>query len=397
MGALKVHQDRVDEKTAEEMCRLCPFGAITYEDGRLEISAGCRMCKICVKKGIPGVITYEEYVKPSIDKNKWRGITVYAECEDGRIHPVTYELIGKARELAAVNGQQVYVLLIGNDLEKAGKELLHYGVDCVYTYEDAQLDEFAASLYADIVEDFVTKVQPSVMMFGATIKGRSLAPRAAARFRTGLTADCTVLKMKENTDLVQIRPAFGGNIMAQIITPNSRPQFCTVRYKVFSAPKRNDTLSGTIRNMEVPKEKMSSGIQVLRRIEKPREIDIADADTIIAVGRGIRSRNDLAMVSELADLLGAQIACTRPLIEAGWFDAKHQIGLSGRTVKPKLLITLGISGSVQFVAGMRAAECIIAVNSDKNAGIFDVAHYGLAGDLYEVLPVLLAHLKGGTR
>ncbi|MBU3877141.1 electron transfer flavoprotein subunit alpha/FixB family protein [Faecalicatena sp. AGMB00832] len=397
MGALKVHQNLVDEKTAEEMCSLCPFGAITYEDGKLDIGAGCRMCKICVKKGVPGVITYEEDKSPLIDKTQWNGITVYAENEEGRIHPVTYELIGKARELAAVNGQQVYVLLIGNGLEKAEEELLHYGVDCVFSYEDAELTEFAAALYADVVEDFVTKVQPSVMMFGATMKGRSLAPRAAARFRTGLTADCTILEMKENTDLVQIRPAFGGNIMAQIITPNSRPQFCTVRYKVFSAPKRNEAVSGAVKKMDVPREKMSSGIQVLDRIEKPREIDIADADTIVAVGRGIRSRNDLAMAAELADLLNAQLACTRPLIEAGWFDAKHQIGLSGRTVKPKLLITLGISGSVQFVAGMRAAECIIAVNSDKNAGIFDTAHYGIVGDLYEVLPVLLRHLKGGAR
>lgn len=396
MGALKVHQDLVNVKIAEEMCRLCPFGAITYEDEKLEISAGCRMCKICVKKGIPGVVTYEEEKRPSVDKSKWNGITVFGECEDGRLHPVTYELIGKAKELAAVNGQKVFVLLIGSRLKEAEGELLYYGVNCVFSYEDPRLAEFAASLYADIVEDFVTKVQPSVMMFGATIKGRSLAPRAAARFRTGLTADCTVLKMKENTDLVQIRPAFGGNIMAQIITPNSRPQFCTVRYKVFSAPVRNEELSGTVKKMDIP-EKMSTGIQVLKRIEKPREIDIADADTIVAVGRGIRSRSDLAMAAELARLLDAQLACTRPLIEAGWFDAKHQIGLSGRTVKPKLLITLGISGSVQFVAGMRSAECIIAVNSDKNASIFDVAHYGFAGDLYEIVPVLLAHLKGGAR
>ena len=316
MGALKVHQDLVNVKIAEEMCRLCPFGAITYEDEKLEISAGCRMCKICVKKGIPGVVTYEEEKRPSVDKSKWNGITVFGECEDGRLHPVTYELIGKAKELAAVNGQKVFVLLIGSRLKEAEGELLYYGVNCVFSYEDPRLAEFAASLYADIVEDFVTKVQPSVMMFGATIKGRSLAPRAAARFRTGLTADCTVLKMKENTDLVQIRPAFGGNIMAQIITPNSRPQFCTVRYKVFSAPVRNEELSGTVKKMGIP-EKMSTGIQVLKRIEKPREIDIADADTIVAVGRGIRSRSDLAMAAELARLLDAQLACTRPLIEAG--------------------------------------------------------------------------------
>lgn len=185
--------------------------------------------------------------------------------------------------------------------------------------------------------------------------------------------------------------------MAQINTPNSRPQLCTVRYKVFTAPERNEGADGIIKSMDIPEEKMKSGIEVLHRVEKPREVDLAEAETIIAVGRGIRTQSDLLMVKELAGLLNAQVACTRPLIEAGWFDARHQIGLSGRTVKPKLLITLGISGSVQFVAGMRAAECIIAVNTDKHAGIFDVAHYGFAGDLYEVLPVLLRQLKGGAK
>ena len=397
MGVLKVHQDRVNEETAEEMCKMCPFHAITYEGKKLEIGAGCRMCKACVKKGSSGVITYEEFQRPELDKDAWKGIVVYAEWEDDRIHPVTFELIGKARELVEVNRQPVSVLLIGDKLGKAGEELRHYGVDCIYTYEDQRFLEFKASLYANIVENFVEKVHPSVMLFGATIKGRSLAPRIAARFRTGLTADCTSLEMKSNTDLVQIRPAFGGNIMAQINTPNSRPQLCTVRYKVFTAPERNEGADGIIKSMDIPEEKMKSGIEVLHRVEKPREVDLAEAETIIAVGRGIRTQSDLLMVKELAGLLNAQVACTRPLIEAGWFDARHQIGLSGRTVKPKLLITLGISGSVQFVAGMRAAECIIAVNTDKHAGIFDVAHYGFAGDLYEVLPVLLRQLKGGAK
>ena len=226
---------------------------------------------------------------------------------------------------------------------------------------------------------------------------RSLAPRAAARFHTGLTADCTVLEMKDNTDLVQIRPAFGGNIMAQIITPNSRPQFCTVRYKVFSAPKRTDEVSGHIEKMVLTEEKMQSKVQLEKKIEKPKTIDIAEADIIVAVGRGLQSQNDLTLVQEFADKLGAQMACTRPLIEAGWFDPKRQIGLSGRTVKPKLIITIGISGSVQFVAGMKGAECIVAINQDKNASIFDVAHYCFVGDLYEILPQLLAQLKGGTK
>lgn len=396
MGILKIHQELVNFETAEKMCEVCPFHAITYENGRLEISAGCKMCRVCVKKGIPGVITYEETERPSIDKDLWKGITVFAEWDRGKIHPVVWELLGKAKELAAVNKHPVYALLVGSDLKAAAEELLYYGVDRVYCYEDALLEEFRVCPYANVIEDFVNKVHPSVMMFGATVKGRSLAPRAAARFRTGLTADCTVLKMKENTDLVQIRPAFGGNIMAQIVTPYSRPQFCTVRYKVFSAPARQQEAAGEIKKMMLDRERLQSQVQICKRIEKPKEMDISEAEVIVAVGRGISSRKDLALVQELADSLGAQIACTRPLIESGWFDAKRQIGLSGRTVKPKLMITLGISGSVQFVAGMKGAECIIAVNQDRNAAIFDVAHYCFVGDLYEIIPALLERLKGGT-
>ena len=397
MGFLKVHQESVTPEIAEKMCEICPFHAISYNEGKLEIGAGCKMCKLCVKNGVSGVVTYEEEEVEEIDKSLWNGIAVFAEWEDGKIHPVVYELLGKARELAKVNAHPVYALLVGCGLEDATEELRHYGVDCVYCYDAELLQEYQVDSYANVVGDFVEKVHPSVMMFGATVKGRSLAPRAAARFHTGLTADCTVLEMKDNTDLVQIRPAFGGNIMAQIITPNSRPQFCTVRYKVFSAPKRTDEVSGHIEKMVLTEEKMQSKVQLEKKIEKPKTIDIAEADVIVAVGRGLQSQNDLTLVQEFADELGAQMACTRPLIEAGWFDPKRQIGLSGRTVKPKLIITIGISGSVQFVAGMKGAECIVAINQDKNASIFDVAHYCFVGDLYEILPQLLAQLKGGIK
>ncbi|MBO4733495.1 MAG: electron transfer flavoprotein subunit alpha/FixB family protein, partial [Clostridia bacterium] len=206
------------------------------------------------------------------------------------------------------------------------------------------------------------------------------------------TADCTMLEMKENTDLVQIRPAFGGNIMAQIITPNTRPQFCTVRYKIFSAPGWCEP-NGEVINMPVTDKMLSGDTEVLKTVNKPEEIDISDAEIIVAVGRGIKSKDDLALAEKLANKLGAQLACTRPLIEAGWFDAKRQIGLSGRTVKPKLIITLGVSGSVQFAAGMQNSDKIIAVNSDKSAPIFKIAHYGFVGDLYEIVPKLLEKIE----
>lgn len=393
MGYLKIHGELVSEQVGEKMVSVCPFQAISYQNRKLEIGAGCKMCRLCVKSGVPGVITYEEEEKPQIDKSLWNGITVYVEQEHGKIHPVALELLGKAGELAGVNGEPVYALLIGYQMEQAAEELLHYGVDKVFCYDAPELAEFFTGPYANAMEDFVRKIRPSVMMIGATMRGRSLAPKAAARFRTGLTADCTVLNMKENKDLVQIRPAFGGNIMAQIVTPNSRPQFCTVRYKVFAAPARGGEKRGTVERMEMEAGLYRSAVCLLETIKKPKEIDIADAEVIVAAGRGVKSKSDLELVERLAEALGAQIACTRPLIEAGWLDARRQIGLSGRTVKPKLIITVGISGSVQFVAGMKGADCIVAINADEHAGIFDVAHYGFVGDLYEIIPKLLDELE----
>lgn len=393
MGYLKIHGELVSEQVGEKMVSVCPFQAISYQNRKLEIGAGCKMCRLCVKSGVPGVITYEEEEKPQIDKSLWNGITVYVEQEHGKIHPVALELLGKAGKLAGVNGEPVYALLIGYQMEQAAEELLHYGVDKVFCYDAPELAEFFTEPYANAMADFVRKIRPSVMMIGATMRGRSLAPKAAARFRTGLTADCTVLNMKENKDLVQIRPAFGGNIMAQIVTPNSRPQFCTVRYKVFAAPARGGEKRGTVERMEMEAGLYRSAVCLLETIKKPKEIDIADAEVIVAAGRGVKSKSDLELVERLAEALGAQIACTRPLIEAGWLDARRQIGLSGRTVKPKLIITVGISGSVQFVAGMKGADCIVAINADEHAGIFDVAHYGFVGDLYEIIPKLLDELE----
>jgi electron transfer flavoprotein alpha subunit len=209
-----------------------------------------------------------------------------------------------------------------------------------------------------------------------------------------LTADCTVLQMKENTDLVQIRPAFGGNIMAQIVTPNTRPQFCTVRYKVFSEPKPSPEPAGRIVAMTVTEQMLATGVRVLRCQDKPRDMDISEAEVIVALGRGAASQAMRNAAETLAELLGGVVACTRPLVESNVYDARHQIGLSGRTVKPKLIITLGISGAVQFAAGMKGADCIIAINSDPTAPIFDVAHYCVVGDVNEIVPKLIQRIQG---
>ena len=392
MGKLVINHNLVTPEKAQALTELCPFGAISYENNTLDISSGCKMCKMCVRKGQGLVDFVEEMV--AIDKSQWTGICVYADCTGGNIHRVTFELCGKARELAAVTGHPVYALIIGHNVTDHAETLRHYGVDKVFVYDDPAFADFRIEPYTAAFCDFIQKEQPSSILVGATNLGRQLAPRVAARCRTGLTADCTVLEMKENTDLVQIRPAFGGNIMAQIVTPNTRPQFCTARYKVFSEPKPTEEARGEIVSMAVTEEMLRSKIQVLSAVEKPKDIDIAEAEVIVAVGRGASGEAMLAAARELAELLGGVVACTRPLVESNVFDAKHQIGLSGRTVKPKLIFTLGISGAVQFAAGMKSSDCIVAINTDPAAPIFDVAHYCLVGDLNEILPKLIAKIKG---
>jgi len=392
MGKLVINHGLVTPEKAAELVPLCPFGAISYENGKLDISSGCKMCKMCVRKG-QGLVTFEED-KKEVDKSLWQGICVYADCSGGKLHRVTFELCGKAKELAKVTGHPVYALVIGHQTDACAKQLLHYGVDKVFVYDHDAFADFRIEPYTAAFCDFIDRHKPSSILVGATNLGRQLAPRVAARCRTGLTADCTVLDMKENTDLVQIRPAFGGNIMAQIVTPNTRPQFCTVRYKVFAEPKPTALPSGEIVQMEVSDRMLKSAITVLSSQEKPKDVDIAEAEVIVAIGRGAASETMRACAKELADLLGGVVACTRPMVENNIFDAKHQIGLSGRTVKPKLIFCLGISGAVQFAAGMNSSDCIVAINTDPQAPIFDVAHYCVVGDVNEIVPKLINKIKG---
>ncbi len=394
MGKLIINHNLVTEENAQNLVKLCPFGAISYDGGKLDISSACKMCKMCVKKG-NGVITYEEGIKAQVNKELWKGVCVYVDHIGGKIHRVTYELLGKAKELARITGHPVYALVIGSGIGESINNLLHYGADKVFVYDNPEFKDFRIEPYTAAFCDFIEKIKPSSVLIGATNIGRQLAPRVAARRRAGLTADCTVLEMKENTDLVQIRPAFGGNIMAQIISPDTRPQFCTVRYKVFSEPAPSEEARGEIVNLEIDTERLASDIEVLSYVDKPKDIDISESDVIVAIGRGAKSENMREMATELADLLGGVVACTRPLVEENILDAKRQIGLSGRTVKPKFIICLGISGAVQFAAGMKSSDCIVAINTDRTAPIFDVAHYQIVGDVNEIVPKLIESIKEG--
>ena len=394
MGKLVINHHLVTPEKAASLTEICPFNAISYENSTLDISSACKMCKMCVRDGA-GLVEFVEETK-EVDKSLWKGICVYADCTGGKIHRVTFELCGKAKEMAQVIGHPVYALIIGHQVGDCAQRLLHYGVDKVFVYDHPAFENFRIEPYTAAFCDFIEIHKPSSILVGATNLGRQLAPRVAARCRTGLTADCTVLEMKENTDLVQIRPAFGGNIMAQIITPNTRPQFCTVRYKIFSEPKPAETPSGEIVSMEVTEKMLESAITVLSSADKPTDIDIAEAEVIVAVGRGAASEGMRQYAKELADLLGGVVACSRPMVESNIFDAKRQIGLSGRTVKPKLIFCLGISGAVQFAAGMKSSDCIVAINTNPTAPIFDIAHYCVVGDVNEIVPKLIDQIKGGS-
>lgn len=391
MAKIVINQDKVTEM--KKVLDICPFGAIELNDGKLEIGAGCKMCKICVKTGPKGVFEFVEDEVIKIDKDKWKGIAVYVDHHEGDIHPVTFELIGKAKEMANKINQPVYCIFVGSNIEDKTDALLSYGVDNVFVYDYKDLKEFKIEPYTACVENFIKEVKPTILLFGGTTIGRSLAPRLAARFKTGLTADCTILDVQENTDLDQIRPAFGGNIMAHIHTPNHRPQFATVRYKIFSAPEKVDHPTGKVTLCNIDENKLKSDINVLEINNKTKEVGIEDAEVIIVGSRAIKKKEDMEMLYKLADLLGGQVAGTRPLVESGWIDAKKQIGLSGRTVKPKLIITCGVSGAIQFVAGMNGSECIISINKDEKAPIFDTAHYAIVGDVYDVIPRLIKDLE----
>jgi len=392
VGKIVINYEKVTPQKAESLVKICPFGAISYTDGKLDISPACKMCKLCVKNG-DGVVDFVEEIKNTVNKSGWNGICVYVDHCGDKIHRVTYELCGKARELSKVTGHPVYALVIGNKLGNSIEKLLHYGVDKVFVYDDPAFEDFKIEPYTTAFCDFIDKVQPSSILVGATNLGRQLAPRVAARCKAGLTADCTVLEMKENTDLVQIRPAFGGNIMAQIVSPDTRPQFCTARYKVFNEPKPTENVYGEIVKMDASGLNLQSSIEIISSEEKPKDIDISEADVIVVVGRGAMSEGMRSCAKELADLLGGVVACSRPLVEANIYDAKHQIGLSGRTVKPKFLICLAVSGAVQFAAGMKSSDCIVAINTDKTAPIFDVAHYAIVGDVNEIIPRLINKIK----
>ncbi|MBS7614745.1 electron transfer flavoprotein subunit alpha/FixB family protein [Candidatus Bathyarchaeota archaeon] len=318
------------------------------------------------------------------------GVLVFAEQNSGAVHPVSFELLGKGRDLVERLGVKLSAALLGHGVRKEALELVYYGADVVYVFDSPILSMFDPVQYTKNLVKLVTETRPAIFLLGATRLGRSLAPRIAAALRTGLTADCVDLELDENRNLVQVRPAFSGNIMAQIKT-KTRPQMATVRYKVMKANARDPRRKGKVIVKE-PEALSDTGIQILEKTSVG-EVNLAEAEVIVSGGRGLKSPSDFALLEELAKELGGVVGSSRPLVDAGWISRDHQVGFSGHTVKPRVYVACGISGSPQHLFGMRDSDVIIAINKDSSAPIFSVADYLVVGDIYEIVPLLVQELR----
>lgn len=373
--------------------KSCAAGALYVDNNKAEVNDACILCGLCTDSCPLGALSIEKELTEEIDLAEYSGIWVFAEQRMGQVLPVVYELLGKGRELAAFKGCHLTALLFGKNAAQKAQKLIAFGADRVLLCEDASLDDSLEEKYTELLDMLINKHKPEILLFGATGFGRSLAPRVAARVRTGLTADCTILEIDRETGLLrQTRPAFGGNLMASIICPNHRPQMATVRPGVMTACEPDNSRAGEVVAVSPPKAAMT-GVELLENVLTPAAESIADAQLIVSAGRGIGSQKNLALVRELANLLGGSFGVSRPLVDIGWSEYKHQIGQTGSTVAPKLLITCGISGAIQHLAGISGAKTIIAINSDPDAPIFSIAHYKVVGDCAEILKELISNLK----
>ena len=319
----------------------------------------------------------------------WIGILVYLECHNGTLHTVGMELLGEAERLAKERKTDIYAIVIGQHLDEIEQSLIGFPITKLYLYET--VDTFHMEIYQQTLIRCIKRCMPEIVLIGGTREGRALAPGVAIAFGSGLTADCTAFEINAKGNLVQIRPAFGGNIMARIVTEHTRPQFATVRPGMMQvSAKRYDKMPTVFRESVLMNQ---NKMQIQNVFTKPKIDTIAEQNLLVAVGRGIQRKEDLALFEELAQLLGGKLACSRALVEKGWLPSERQIGLSGNSVAPEYLLTFGISGTVQFMAGMRNAKNIIAINHDANAPIFHIAHYPICSDLYDVANTMLAQLK----
>lgn len=331
------------------------------------------------------------------NKDDFRGVWIVAEQRNNQLHKVSFELLGKGRELADKLGVKLSAVLMGNKVQDLAKELVAYGADTVYVADNPKLAHFNDELYTDVVAELAAKHKPEIIITGATAIGRAFFPRVSIKLNAGLTADCTDFELDmENRNLLQVRPAFGGSLMAKIMTPEKRPQMSTARYKVFKALAKDDARKGEIVDAGVNVDAMQPKSQFMEFIpEVETTINIAEADMIVSGGRGIGGADNFKVVKDFAAAMGCAVGASRAAVDSGWIPYSHQVGQTGKTVSPKLYMALGISGAVQHLAGMQSSDIIVAVNKDPEAPIFSVAKVGVVGDVFQIIPALTERIKKG--
>jgi len=379
-------------------CKLCvtacPFGAIEVENKKAKILDNCTLCGACVSSCKFEAIDFTKDEVKAMDLSAYKGVWVFGEQSGGVPAGVALELLGEGRKLADQLHETLSAVLLGENMEAAARTLIAHGADNVYLVDDPSLKNFNDESYTDIFVQLIRQYKPEIILLGATTYGRSLAPRISSRINTGLTADCTKLEIDpEKKILRQTRPAFGGNLMATIICPNHRPQMSTVRPKVMKPLEEDESRTGEVirPNVVLPTGLKTKVVEVVS--ELCEMVSLTEADIIVSGGRGIGDPKNFALIEELARTLGGAVGASRATVDAGWIEYSHQVGQTGKTVGPKVYFACGISGAVQHLAGMSSSDTIIAINKNPDAPIFNVATFGIVGDVLQVVPALIAEFK----
>lgn len=374
----------------------CPFGLLEIVDDKVNLSEGCTLCGACRDACSFDAIIIEVATAPASEEaiDDYRGVWVFAEQHRSSLKNVSFELLAKGRELADTLATELGAVCFGHNVEDTG-QLFAYGADKIYLVDSPALTDNQEDYLTYQFVELIREYQPEVVLAGATALGRSFVPRVAAILNTGLTADCTGLDIDtEKRLLLQTRPTFGGNIMATIICPAKRPQMATVRPRVFKKGQPDAERRGEIIKVDFKPENFRTKTKLLEFIDEVTEtVKLEDADIIVSGGRGLGKPENFKLLAELAEVLGAALGASRATVDEGWIPYSHQVGQTGKTVCPKLYIACGISGAIQHLAGMQTSDIIVAINDDPNAPIFEVATYGIVGDLFEVVPRLIKKLK----
>jgi electron transfer flavoprotein alpha subunit len=388
---IKIDKDKCSG--CETCIASCPYDAIVIKDGKAEINELCQLCKVCLPVCPEGAITEVEEASDIKEKEQGKGVWIFAEQRDGRISGVALELLGAGRRLADKLGAELAAVLFGAT-ESDANELIRWGADRVYHCTDEIVKTFNDEPYSKLLTSLIRQHKPEIVLAGATPIGRSFIPRVAASLKTGLTADCTSLDIEdESKNLLQIRPAFGGNIMATILCPDTRPQMATVRPRVMKRGEYNETAKGTI--IKVGAGDIRSRTKVLQTVKEvsASAVNLQEANIIISGGRGLGGEKGFEILYELAEAIGGTVGASRAAVDEGWIPYRHQVGQTGKTVSPKLYIACGISGAVQHLVGMQSSDIIVAINKNPDAPIFNVADFGIVGDLHEIVPMLIRKIK----